>query len=272
MNWPHLISNILSPFFQSSTSASGSSSHTQPFYLHPPDSGESVKKPPGHHRTPKVSNNSSQSHSAVPPNLDERLRQYSAYELNRKPKRRSVTSQYSVPQQSSETVSSAEDSSGSFFLHDPSTVSYNRLSDLFPSSAHTVCSDDSGVGLTSPITLCASNIATGPPVHNKIPLSRPKHKPPLPSASLSGSVTGNYYINYELIIVYCCLWVFAIYSFNAILVFWTSYVHLGIPWLPFFWAKNLKIYFLPFQMFLIFQNTGWTANLWTVEFNALNSW
>ena len=53
--------------------------------------------------------------------------------------------------QLSTTEPSSYDSSGSFFLHDPSTVGYNRLSDLFPSSvAQTVCSDDSGVGLTSP--------------------------------------------------------------------------------------------------------------------------
>ena len=92
------------------------------------------------------------------PNLDERLRQYSAYELNRRPKKKSSQLSHSENQ---------SDSSGSFFLHDPSTVSYNRLSDLFPgSAAQTVCSDDSGVGLTSPNTVK--------------PLIRPKHKPPLP--------------------------------------------------------------------------------------------
>ena len=118
------------------------------------------------------------------PNLDERLRQYSAYELNRKPKKSksSLTAQKSNQHQIEQHLSSAnstEDSSGSFFLHDPSTVGYNRLSDLFPScstAAQTVCSDDSGVGLTgSPPGGQQQQAAGAKPI-----ITRPKSKPPKP--------------------------------------------------------------------------------------------
>ena len=79
--------------------------------------------------------------------------------------------------QLSTTEPSSYDSTGSFFLHDPSTLGYNRLSDLFPSSvAHTVCSDDSGVGLTSPPVCSANSIAST----TKLQLTRPKNRPPKP--------------------------------------------------------------------------------------------
>ena len=89
----------------------------------------------------------------------------------------------------SELSCCGEDSSGSFFLHDPSTLSYNRLSDLFPNSsvptsAQTVCSDDSGVGLTTsnntslPNQSCSTAGAITQ-THNK-QLSRPKSRPPKP--------------------------------------------------------------------------------------------
>jgi hypothetical protein len=131
----------------------------KPFYLHPPsnnsESGEEQT------RTSNLHNNKPPLRRSGLPNYssaDERLKQYSAYELNRRPnKKKSSQSQISP------------DSSGSFFLHDPtSTLGYNRLSDLFPlnSAAQTVCSDDSGVGLTSQ-----------PPVK---PLTRPRQKPPKP--------------------------------------------------------------------------------------------
>ena len=83
--------------------------------------------------------------------------------------------------QLSTTEPSSYDSSGSFFLHDPSTVGYNRLSDLFPSSvAQTVCSDDSGVGLTSP-PVCSSTTTA------KLQLTRPKQKPPKPPTTTNES-------------------------------------------------------------------------------------
>ena len=152
-----------------------SSGNQKPFYLHPPsDSGETkkVRKSTKKYESTKKYQESTKKydskHYETPkqPNLDERLRQYSAYELNRKPTGKSGHNHRSSPNSNirdESNFSSAEDSSGSFFLHDPSTVSYNRLSDLFPSSAHTVCSDDSGVGLTASPT-------TGHPV--KQPLAR----------------------------------------------------------------------------------------------------
>ena len=90
--------------------------------------------------------------------------QYSAYELNRRPKKKSSPP---VQLQVQENLSDCNSSSGSFFLHDPSTLSYNRLSDLFP-SGQTVCSDDSGVGIPSP---SKSN-------SNSSVISRPKQRPP----------------------------------------------------------------------------------------------
>lgn len=142
-------------FFQNDIKSAG----RKPFYLHPPsnnsESGEEQT------RTSNLHNNKPPLRRSGLPNYssaDERLKQYSAYELNRRPnKKKSSQSQISP------------DSSGSFFLHDPtSTLGYNRLSDLFPlnSAAQTVCSDDSGVGLTSQ-----------PPVK---PLTRPRQKPPKP--------------------------------------------------------------------------------------------
>ena len=131
--------------------------------------------------------------------MDERLRQYSAYELNRRPKTTSKTAgKGSKQSQSGDSELSCcgedIDSSGSFFLHDPSTLSYNRLSDLFgsPNSssdpAQTVCSDDSGVGLntSSPPNSASQNTANTTKqlsTHNK-PLSRPKSRPPKPPGIL----------------------------------------------------------------------------------------
>ena len=145
-------------------------------------------------------------HHQQQPNLDERLRQYSAYELNRRPKTSKTggggcggsSSKQSHSGGDSELSCCGEDSSGSFFLHDPSTLSYNRLSDLFPNSsptsAQTVCSDDSGVGLTTstsspPSALQTTQSCTAAPTqtHNK-PLSRPKSRPPKPP----GIYTYNY--------------------------------------------------------------------------------
>ena len=148
----------------------------KPFYLHPPESsgnktvaGNKKKNTTSNnnHLQPALLSSNKGLSSNTQPNLDERLRQYSAYELNRRSSghHKKKSSQLSSSHHSiSENQS---DSSGSFFLHDPSTVGYNRLSDLFPgSAAQTVCSDDSGVGLTSPNTVK--------------PLTRPKQKPPLP--------------------------------------------------------------------------------------------
>ena len=143
----------------------------KPFYLHPPESSGN-KTVAGNKKKNTTSNNSHLQpallssnkglSSNTQPNLDERLRQYSAYELNRSKPNKKKSSQLS------HSIENQSDSSGSFFLHDPNTVGYNRLSDLFipGSAAQTVCSDDSGVGLTSPNTVK--------------PLTRPKQKPPLP--------------------------------------------------------------------------------------------
>ena len=103
----------------------------------------------------------------------------SMFPQSRKPKKSSKQSQ-------SGDSYCEEDSSGSFFLHDQSTLSYNRLSDLFPNStAQTVCSDDSGVGLISPSSHCINlpqiTANTTAFVTNK-PLSRPKQRPPKPPA------------------------------------------------------------------------------------------
>ena len=133
-------------------------------------------------------------HHQQQPNLDERLRQYSAYELNRRPKTTSKTAgKGSKQSQSGDSELSCcgedIDSSGSFFLHDPSTLSYNRLSDLFGSLNSSIyCEkkkyDDSGVGLntSSPPNSASQNTAnttTQLSTHNK-PLSRPKSRPPKP--------------------------------------------------------------------------------------------
>lgn len=152
----------------------------EPFYLHPApgsggDSGEKKSK---------------KKETTASSKLDERLRQYSAYELNRKPV---------VKKRSSQVSCSDQESSGSFFLHDPSvTVGYNRLSDLFPSSqsstaGQTVCSDDSGVGLASY------------PSSKSIVLTRPKNKPPKPPVS-SCSITGESKLFVAFIVVESLCW------------------------------------------------------------------
>ena len=149
--------------------------------------------PHHHHLQQQQHQHHQQQQHQQQPNLDERLRQYSAYELNRRPKTTSKTAgKGSKQSQSGDSELSCcgedIDSSGSFFLHDPSTLSYNRLSDLFgsPNSsdpAQTVCSDDSGVGLntSSPPNSASQNTAntTQLSTHNK-PLSRPKSRPPKP--------------------------------------------------------------------------------------------
>ena len=59
------------------------------------------------------------------------------------------------------------------------------MSDLFPNStAQTVCSDDSGVGLTSSSASHCIQSAGGAAVvaTNNKPLSRPKSRPPKPPA------------------------------------------------------------------------------------------
>ena len=81
-------------FFLQCDGISGGANAKQPFYLHPPtasDSGEDIttsKIPKNQSKKPPLRrsiNNAGQQQ----PNLDARLRQYSAYELNRKPKKRS---------------------------------------------------------------------------------------------------------------------------------------------------------------------------------------
>ena len=154
----------------------------KPFYLHPPESsGNKTKKKSSNHLHQPPALLSNKGLSSTQPNLDERLRQYSAYELNRSKPNKKKSSQLS------HSIENQSDSSGSFFLHDPNTVGYNRLSDLFipGSAAQTVCSDDSGVGLTSPNTVK--------------PLARPKQKPPLPPI-------GNYTTYTTSCVLYCSQW------------------------------------------------------------------
>ena len=113
--------------------------------------------------------------------------------------------------QLSTTEPSSYDSTGSFFLHDPSTLGYNRLSDLFSSSvAHTVCSDDSGVdGLNSHTPVCSANSIAST---SKLQLTRPKQKPPKPpiesGKKLDHSLLINLrnYIKFRVRLYFCRSW------------------------------------------------------------------
>ena len=133
---------------------------------------------------------------------------YSSYELNRRYPKAATASRppkdhhISINNKSSHTLTSQQQQQeDGFYLHDPRTLGYNRLSDLFPNAppsgggggGSSSSSEDSGLCL--PPTFSTNNNSNGgkgdngmggllPPV--KRPIQRPRRAAPLPPVPTEG--------------------------------------------------------------------------------------
>ena len=97
------------------------------------------------------------------------VQNYSSYELNRRyPK--------TVSRYGASSHHKSQDNLAAFYLHDPRSVGYNRLSDLFPNGSSS--SEDSGLCLPANSNHC--------PV--KKPITRPRRAAPLPPLPTTNNI------------------------------------------------------------------------------------